>query len=194
MMATGDPSRESHETDEALLAKVARRDQAAFEKLFLKYQKRLFRYLFGAVRAEATVEELVCETMTEVWRNARTFQGRSRVSTWIFGIASNKAKTVMRRPQLVEADPGAVLRLEDPNPGPADEIARQELAGQVRAALEHLTPEHRQVVELTFMHGFSYQEIATIAGCPVNTVKTRMFHAKRRLREALGGIFSGRVS
>jgi len=193
MMATGDPSRESHETDEALLAKVARRDQAAFEKLFLKYQKRLFRYLLGAVRAEATVEELVCETMTDVWRNARTFQGRSRVSTWIFVIASNKAKTVMRRPQLVEADPGAVLRLEDPSHSPADEIARQELAGQVRAALEHLTPEHRQVVELTFMHGFSYQEIAQIAGCPVNTVKTRMFHAKRRLREALGGIFSGRV-
>jgi len=194
MMATGDPSHESRDTDEALLAKVARRDQAAFEKLFLKYQKRLFRYLLGAVRAEATVEELVCETMTDVWRNAGTFQGRSQVSTWIFGIASNKAKTALRRPQRQEADPEDVLRLEDPNPGPADEIARQELAGQVRAALEHLTPEHRQVVELTFMHGFSYQEISEITGCPVNTVKTRMFHAKRRLREALGGIFSGRVS
>lgn len=185
-----DPSRESSENDGDLLARAASGDQIAFERLFRGYQKRLFRYLFGMIRNEAVAEELVCETMTEVWRNARTFQGRSRVSTWIFGIASNKAKTVMRRPQLVEADPGAVLRLEDPNPGPADEIARQELAGQVRAALEHLTPEHRQVVELTFMHGFSYQEIAQIAGCPVNTVKTRMFHAKRRLREALGELFS----
>jgi RNA polymerase sigma-70 factor (ECF subfamily) len=194
MMEAVRPSLETSEADEGLLARVASGDQAAFEKLFLRYQKRLFRYLLGAVRAEAIAEELVCETMTDVWRNARTFQGRSRVSTWIFGIASNKAKTALRRPQRQEADPEVVLRLEDPNPGPADEIARRELAGQVRAALEHLTPEHRQVVELTFMHGFSYQEIAQIAGCPVNTVKTRMFHAKRRLREALGGIFSGRVS
>jgi len=193
MMDTGDPSRESRDTDEALLAGIVRGDELAFETLFRSYQRRLFRYLVGLVRNGAVTEELVCETMTEVWRNARTFQGRSRVSTWIFGIASNKAKTALRRLQNQEADPELVLQLEDPNPGPADEIARQELAGQVRAALEHLTPEHRQVVELTFMHGFSYQEIATIVGCPVNTVKTRMFHAKRRLREALGGIFSGRV-
>lgn len=187
------PSLETSEADEVLLARVASGDEAAFEKLFLSYQKRLFRYLLGAVRSEAIAEELVCETMTDVWRNAGTFQGRSRVSTWIFAIASNKAKTVMRRPQPQEADREVLERLPDPAPGPADGVARQELAGQVRAALEHLTPEHRQVVELTFMHGFSYQEIATIAGCPVNTVKTRMFHAKRRLREALGGIFSGRV-
>lgn len=190
MMQAGDPSRESHETDEALLTKVARRDQAAFEDLFRSYQRRLFRYLFGMVRDEAAVEELVCETMTDVWRNAGTFQGRSRVSTWIFGIASNKAKTIMRRPKREEADPEMIARLEDPAPGPAAEMARRELASSVRAALELLTPEHRQVVELTFMHGFSYQEIAQIAGCPVNTVKTRMFHAKGRLRELLGGIVS----
>lgn len=189
-MEAGDSSRESHETDEALLAKVAIGDHAAFEQLFRRYQRRLFRYLFGMVRAETVAEELMCETMTDVWRNAGTFQGRSRVSTWIFAIASNKAKTVMRRPQLIEADPEVVLRLEDSNPGPAEEIAQKELVNQIRAALEHLTPEHRQVVELTFMHGFSYQEIAEVAGCPVNTVKTRMFHAKRRLREVLSGIVS----
>lgn len=189
-MEAGDSSRESQETDEALLANVAIGDHAAFEQLFRRYQRRLFRYLFGIVRAEAVAEELMCETMTDVWRNAGTFQGRSRVSTWIFAIASNKANTVRRRPQLVEADPGVVLRLEDSNPGPAEKIAQKELVGQIRTALEHLTPEHRQVVELTFMHGFSYQEIAEVAGCPVNTVKTRMFHAKRRLREVLSGIVS----
>lgn len=190
MMEAGDPSRESHGTDEALLAKVVIGDHAAFEKLFRRYQKPLFRYLLGMVRTEVVAEELVCETMTEVWRNAGTFQGRSRVSTWIFAIASNKTKTVMRRPKLQEADSEMTARLEDPAPGPAEEIARKELASSVRAALEHLTPEHRQVVELTFMHGFSYQEIAEVAGCPVNTVKTRMFHAKRRLRKMLGGIVS----
>jgi RNA polymerase sigma-70 factor (ECF subfamily) len=194
MMEAADPSRQSHETDEILLAKVASRDQAAFEVLFRAYQKRLFCYLVGIVRDAAVAEELACETMTDVWRNADTFQGRSRVSTWIFRIASNKAKTFMRRPQLQEADPEMTARLEDPAPGPADEIIRQELASSVRAALELLTPEHRQVVELTFMHGFSYQEIGQIVGCPVNTVKTRMFYAKRRLREVLSAIFSREVT
>ena len=187
-MNCGGPSRESRDTDEGLLARVVTGDQAAFEQLFRRYQKPLFRYLLDMVRHEAVAEELVCEAMTAVWRNAPTFQGRSRVSTWIFAIASNKAKTLMRRPQLQEADSEMTARLVDPAPGPAENIASQEQASSVRAAMEGLTPEHRQVVELTFMHGFSYQEIAEVAGCPVNTVKTRMFHAKRRLREALGGI------
>ena len=191
-MEAADPARESPETENALLAGVASRDQAAFEDLFRRYQKRLFRYLLGVVRDEAVAEELVCDTMADVWRNASTFQGRSRVSTWIFGIASHKAKTALRRQRPLEADPEVVERLEDPAPGPAEEIVRQELAEQVRVGLQLLTPEHRQVVELTFMHGFSYQEIAEIAGCPVGTVKTRMFYAKQRLREALTGIFSRR--
>ncbi len=193
-MEAVDPSGKSADTDEALLARVVRSDQAAFEQLFRRYQKPLFRYLLGMVRHEAVAEELVCEAMTEVWRNAGTFQGRSRVSTWIFAIASNKAMSALRRPQLSEADPEMIARLEDPAPGPADEIGRQELASSVRAAMEHLTPEHRQVVELTFMHGFSYQEIAEVAGCPVNTVKTRMFHAKRYLRDMLGSILSREVT
>jgi RNA polymerase sigma-70 factor (ECF subfamily) len=193
-MEAADPARESPETENALLAGVARRDQAAFENLFRRYQKRLFRYLLGVVRNEAVAEELVCETMADVWRNSSTFQGRSRVSTWIFGIASHKAKTALRRPQPLEADPEMIARLEDPAPGPADEVIRKELAEQVRAAIELLTPEHRQVVELTFMQGFSYQEIVEIVSCPVNTVKTRMFYAKRRLREVLSAIFSREVT
>ena len=193
-MVCGDPTPESRETDEVLLALVAKGDQAAFEKLFRGYQRRLFRYLFGMVRHEAVAEELVCETLADVWRSAPTFQGRSKVSTWIFGIASNKAKTFMRRPQLQEADPEMTARLEDPALGPADEIIRQELASSVQAALELLTPEHRRVVELTFLHGFSYREIGQIVGCPANTVKTRMFYAKRRLREVLSAIFSKEVT
>ncbi len=142
-MEASDPPGESPETDETLLARVVSSDQIAFEALFRRYQKRLFRYLAGRVRDDAVAEELVCETLADVWRNAQTFQGRSRVSTWIFGIASHKVKTALRRSQPVKADPGLILRLEDPTPGPADEVACQELAGQVRTALEDLSPEHR---------------------------------------------------
>lgn len=190
-MGATDPSDTSADPDEALLAGIARGDEVAFETLFRRYQKGLFRYLVGLVRDEALTEELVCETMTAIWRNAPTFQGRSRVSTWMFAIASNQAKTALRRRPLPQAGLEDVVTLEDPRPSAVEEIARAERAGQVRAALERLTPDHRQVVELTFLHGFSYQEIAQIAGCPVNTVKTRMFHAKRRLREALGGLGEG---
>ncbi len=189
-MAAVGPWPETPDSDQSLLARVASGDQPAFESLFLRYQKRLLRFLLGMVRSEEIAQELLCEMMVDVWRNAHTFQGRSRVSTWIFGIASNKAKTALRRRQPVEADPEVLERLIDPTPGSADAMVQRELAEQVQAAIELLPPEHRQVVELTFMHGFSYREIAEIVGCPVNTVKTRMFHAKRRLREALSAIFS----
>jgi RNA polymerase sigma-70 factor (ECF subfamily) len=72
--------------------------------------------------------------------------------------------------------------------GPEEAMTRQEFGSTVARALETLSPEQRAVVELTFYHEYSYQEIAEITGCPVNTVKTRMFHARRRLAQILAGL------
>jgi len=128
------------------------------------------------------------DVMLAVWKGAASFDGRSRPSTWIFGIAYHKAlKALARRPEEQEDEDG-----ERPEPVDAEEpeqlAARRELAGVLGRALGALPPEQRAVVELTYYYGLAYQEIAEIVGCPVNTVKTRMFHARRRLRELLPGL------
>ena len=168
----------------ALLRRVAAKDRKAFEALYHLYYRRLFSYVLKLTRKADLVEEVVNDVMLAIWSHAPGFDGRSRASTWIFGIAYHKAlKALARRPPAGEDGAGG------PEPVAADEpeslAARRELATVLGRALHALSPEQRAVVELTYYYGLAYTEIAEIVGCPVNTVKTRMFHARRRLKELL---------
>lgn len=161
-----------------LLEAVGRRDRAAFSELYRIYQPRLYGYLQRLVSNPVLVEELIDDVMFVVWTDARKFRGQSAVSSWIFGIAYRKALSALRKEGRYEAPLVRQLETE----AAASNVADMEL---IRAGLEALSPDHRQVIELTYFCGFSYQEIAAIAQCPVNTVKTRMFHARRRLKVLL---------
>jgi len=162
-----------------LFSRVRRGDRGAFSELYKQYHPRLFGYLLRVLANPATVEEVLDDVMFVVWKDARKFRGRAAVSTWIFGIAYRKALTAIRKDRRYQSglDRGAEV----------DAIAGEspQYAEWIRAGLHQLSPDHRQVLELTYYGGFSYQEIAEIAGCPVNTVKTRMFHARRRLKVLL---------
>jgi len=171
-----------------LLARTAQRDLRSFEALYKLYHPRLARFVLNLTRRHALVEEAVNDTMVVVWNKAAGFHGRSRVSTWIFSIAYRKALKALRR-------------WDEPLPDPADERAAPERDpetrlsdGQAReslsAAIRGLSKDHRAVVELAYFHEFGYREIAEIMGCPVDTVKTRMFHARRNLRARLAGTLS----
>jgi RNA polymerase sigma-70 factor, ECF subfamily len=164
---------------------IARGDRAAFERLFRAYEHRLYRYLLGLVRAPQTAEELQGDVMLEVWKSAARFRGQSKVSTWIFGIAHHKAMDSLRRhaPQVI--DLAALAEVPDPQRGPEEVALAGSLMHGVREALDALSPEHRSVLELTFINGYSQAEIAGIVGCPLNTVKTRVFYAKQQLRRLL---------
>jgi RNA polymerase sigma factor (sigma-70 family) len=168
----------------ALLRQVAAKDRKAFEALYHLYFRRLFGYVMKITRRADLVEEVLNDVMLAVWKGAAGFDGRSRPSTWIFGIAYHKAlKAMARHPEDRERPDGG------PEPVDGDEpeslAARRELATVLGRALGALPPEQRAVVELAYYQGLGYPEIAEIVGCPVNTVKTRMFHARRRLREML---------
>lgn len=171
--------------DLALLSRVAARDRAAFEALYRLYHPRLFSYLLRVTRSPELVEELLSETMLAVWTGAPRFAGRSRPSTWIFGIAHHKAQKAMARRRPEQAGEAYDVDPPDAGQGPQSIVERRELRSLLGRALLALSTEQREVVELTYFHDFSYREIAEIVGCPVNTVKTRMFHARRRLRELL---------
>ena len=169
-----------------LLARVSAGDLQAFERLYRMYQPRLARFLISMLQRQQLVEEVLDDTMMVVWQTAGSFRGSSKPSTWIFAIAYRKAlKAKVRWPDPVEDDEFD-MRVSD-EPGPDDQLHHQRLHNALREAMEKLTAEHRAVVDLTYFHGMGYREIAEIVECPVDTVKTRMFHARRRLRQAMPG-------
>ena len=135
-------------------------------------------------------EEVTNDVMLEVWKNAGRFEARSKVSTWLLGIARHRALNAVRRKQIATTDIDDAPAVIDDTQPDGEQVqeqaeAQSALREGLRQALGQLSPEHRDVVELTFFHGCSYAEIAEIAGCPENTVKTRMFHAKKQLRRIL---------
>jgi RNA polymerase sigma-70 factor (ECF subfamily) len=170
----------------SLLRRVAAGDRKAFETLYHLYYRRVFAYLFKVTRRGELVEEVLNDVMFAVWTSAARFDGRSRLSTWIFGIAYHKAlKALARQGRTAGEEGGREEEEPAPGDGPESLLTRREVASTLGKALGALSPEQRAVVELTYYHELSYGEIAEIVGCPVNTVKTRMFHARRRLKEML---------
>lgn len=169
-----------------LIGRVAARDLDAFEQLYRLYQPRLARFLINLVQRPQLVEEVLNDTMMVVWQTADRFKGASKPSTWIFAIAYRKAaKARVRWPEPIE-DKAQDTR-SSPDPGPDEQLQHRRLHDMLVEAMNRLSPDHRAVVELTYFHGMGYREIAEIMSCPVDTVKTRMFHARRRLRKAMSG-------
>jgi RNA polymerase sigma-70 factor (ECF subfamily) len=124
--------------------------------------------------------------MLVVWERPDAYNGTSKVSTWIFAIAYRKAlKARARWPDPVE-DNDRDLRVSD-GPAPDEELQRGRLREALVKAMAQLSADQRAVVDLTYFHGLGYRDIAEIVGCPIDTVKTRMFHARRRLKQALSG-------
>lgn len=177
--------------DLALLEQVVAGDRAAFDTLYRRYYGRLMDFLTRMLNQHELAEEVVNDTMLVVWTGGAAFGGRSRVSTWVFGIAYRKALKRLARERRGPTSPfeAALDLAADSDPGA--EVDEAQLHSRFRAALAELSPAHRSVVELTFLLEYSYEEVADIVGCPVNTVKTRMFHARARLRGLLSG-FLGR--
>lgn len=170
--------------DAALINRVADRDRDAFESLYRGYYPRLRRFIERVTRRPQLVDEIVNDTMYVVWRKAPSYNLRSKVSTWIFGIALRRALKALKRTD----DPLDFAPDESPDligAGPEGLLVQQESRASIVRALGALSPEHRAVIELTYFEGYSCAEIAEIVRCPVNTVKTRMFHARRRLRMLL---------
>lgn len=168
------------------LRQTAKGDRSAFERLYRAYQRRIFGYLFRMIGSAEHAEELTTDVMLEVWKSAARFRGESQVSTWMFGIARFKALSFLRRAQSESVDVEEASEVPDPQELPDEMLARRGVAGRIKEALARLSHEHREVMELTFFEGFSYPEIAKLLDCPVNTVKTRMFYARKQLRELLG--------
>lgn len=172
--------------DTRLILAIRARDLHAFEELYRNYHPRLTRFLTSLVHRPHNVEEILHDTMMAIWEKPESFRGESKLSTWIFAIAYRKAmKSFRRRDEPVE-DHQAASRIA-PDEAPDRQAGRHQVEVLLLRAMAQLSPDHRAVVDLTYFHEMGYREIAEILGCPVNTVKTRMFHARRHLRTILSG-------
>lgn len=178
------------EHSEALLInRLCNRDIKAFEELYEEYRKKLSYFISNMINKPQVVEEVFNDTMLVVWQKINDFAGASKLSTWIYAIAYRKA--IRARTKLDEplSDESGIEQNIDENET-QETFAQSRLNQILKKSLDDLSYEHRTVVNLTYFEGLHYRDIAEIMECPVDTVKTRMFHARRQLKKSLGGDFA----
>jgi RNA polymerase sigma-70 factor (ECF subfamily) len=162
-----------------LLRRVAGSDRGAFEELFANYYSRLFSFLFRLTRSHGAAEELANDVLLTVWKDAARFRGESRVSTWIFGIAYRQALTHLRRRNLKLVS----IKEDDAMVGASD--IQFEREDWVRRGIDALPSKQKLTVMLVYFLGLSCEETASASGVPVSTVKSRMFHARKKMKDVL---------
>lgn len=182
-------------SDEALVRAIAgAADRAAFAELFGRYAGRVKGFMIKAGAPPDLAEEVAQEVMVTVWRKAGTFDGeRASAATWIYTIARNRRIDLIRRAKRPQPDPDDPTFVPEPEPDPAETMASVDRDTRVRAALEDLSTDQREVIELSFFAGLSHGEIAQEIDAPLGTVKSRLRLAFSKLRGALGEGFSGEL-
>ena len=184
-MTMMDTPMEDHD-DSMLLEAMARRDNEALECFYRRHQQRVYRFLLSRLNDTFVANDLLNDTMLEAWRAAHGFQGQSRATTWLLGIAYHKMQDYWRQQGLREFQ-----ELDDSH---SDESPAADLEAAVEAAsdqallkacLTHLAPEQREILHLAFYEELGYKDIGNILNIPTGTVKSRMFHAKKAIKSEL---------
>ena len=173
-------------SDDVLIRRIANADQIAMRMLFARHRAAIYRWLVRLVGEEALAEDLLSDVFLDVWRKARSFEGRSSVSTWLLAIARHKALSARRRTQVeraVELDDEVASTMEEPADNPELLLEKKDREDLLRRSLARLSPEHGEVIDLTYYHGKSIKEIAEIVGINEATVKSRAFYARKRLAQ-----------
>jgi RNA polymerase sigma-70 factor (ECF subfamily) len=172
-------------SDEVLVGLIAHGDREAMRLLFARHNLRVFRFILRMVGNEVTAEDLVADVFVDVWRNAGRFQARSRAMTWILGIARFKALSALRQRYVHASGEDLDESIEDPGSNPEEIAQTVERSAILQTCLRQLSSAHREVIDLVYYQEQSIEEVARILGVPQNTVKTRVFYARKRIAELL---------
>lgn len=166
--------------DQKLLYLIAQeRDKQALAELYDRYRHPLGGFLRRKLYETKLVDEVYNDVMMTIWKKADGFRGDSKVSTWIFGIAYRTCLSHSRRE--TKHTSGAVSYELEKVPTKTE----SDLVGQLKAAITKLSDDHKTVVEMAYYYGHSIAEISVMIDCPVNTVKTRLFHARKNLKDII---------
>ncbi len=172
--------------DAALIARICMADQKALEMLYRHYYNQLGRFITRVTVREDIIDEVINDVMFVVWEKASTYDNNCKPSTWIFGIAYNKARQAVRDSTRIHEE--SLNELEEDNSlfeEFNDNLKQLEMTDWIMPALAELSADQRAVIELTYFQGLPYNEIAVLMNCPENTVKTRMHHARKKLATIL---------
>lgn len=172
---------------EELIRRIANRDEAALTELHHAMRKRIVAFAMQRLDDPYLSEEVMLETLFEVWNHASRFAGQSQVSTWILGIARHKTLDKLRAPRSPWMDDleSAHLEIASNEADNVDRLVAGERAAILENCIKKLTHLQRECMNLVFYQELALEEIAAIQACPVNTVKTRLFHARGNLRECM---------
>lgn len=177
---------ESHAEERALLKAVAAGDAKAFERLFALVQARVFRFILRMVRNQAVAEEILNEVFLSIWQNAHRYEGRSQPTTWMLSIAHNKTVSALRKKTEVLGVTDEIAKnLVDAEDTPDIATQKHDKSAKIRACMMELSPDHRAILDLVYYQEQSVAEVAEVLDIPENTVKTRMFYARKKLSELL---------
>jgi len=171
--------------DDVLIESIGNGDKRAMVSLFMRHNVRIHRFVMRLTGKTSIAEDIVSEVFLDIWRGAAEFSGRSNVSTWLLGIARNKALSALRRRTETVLDYDAAVELVDDMDDPEVVADRASRGAIVRRCLTRLPPPLREIVDLIYYHEKTVAEVAEIVGIPPGTVKTRMFHARSRLQQLL---------
>jgi RNA polymerase sigma-70 factor (ECF subfamily) len=172
----------ANDCDRTLLTAIAAGDASALTKIHSRYHGRIHGFARRIIRRPDLAEEVANDTLWVIWQSAGRFEGASKISTWILGIAYRVSMSTLR--SMRRQCPSATL-MPDPNENAHEPRALDEVYEWVGVALALLPDEQRTALELSYGLGYSCKEIAESAKCPVGTVKTRMYHGRRKLRQLL---------
>jgi RNA polymerase sigma-70 factor, ECF subfamily len=172
-------------SDEALIGTIAAGDRRAMQALYARHNVRLYRFVLRLTNDSSLAEDLVSEVFIDVWRGAKGFKAKSQVSTWMLAIARHKALSALRRRSDAQLDEDAAMAIADPADDVETIVDKRDRSVVVQHCLSQLSTQHREVLDLVYYHEKSVDEIAEIVGAPVNTMKTRMFHARKRMQGLL---------
>ena len=172
-------------SDDALIERIARGDRLAMQVLFARHHVRVYRFVLRLVNDPSMAEDTISEVFLDVWRQAGRFEGRSSVSTWLLAIARFKALSAIRKRTDEELDEEAAAAIPDSADTPEVSLQKKDKSEVLRECLKALSPEHREIIDLVYYHEKSVEEAAQITGIPENTVKTRMFYARKKMAELL---------
>jgi RNA polymerase sigma-70 factor, ECF subfamily len=181
----GPPGSADDATDESLMGRVAQGDRQALRLLYGRHQLKVFRFALRLTGNNATAEDVVSEVFIELWRRAASFEGRARLSTWLLAIARNKAISLMRGRTEEPLDDAMAAAIPDGTGTAEEALDAAKRSAVLQRCLAQLSPAHREIIDLTYYHERTVEEVAAIVGIPAATVKTRMFYARRQLAEHL---------
>jgi RNA polymerase sigma-70 factor, ECF subfamily len=171
--------------DRQLLKRIGAGDRQALSELYTRYQRLLFKYLLQLTPDYGLAEELLQDTLVAAWKSACSFEGRSSVQTWLIGVARRQAYNTLRRHKISLVNESELEGLAAMEPEPEDFTLASSARDELVEAFKQLAPVHREVLVLTLVQDFSYEETALALNVPIGTVKSRLSNAKRLLRALL---------